>query len=133
MGGPMAGEFDALAQQRIDERAAVLAAGLVIADRANKGSGKEDGFNNPLFTVIFRAVVPLLLGAILTYAISISSGQAEQLKTINNISGQLAGITQEDTNYNVRLDTLSQEISAMQSTLETDGNRITTLEVERHK
>lgn len=58
---------------------------------------------NPLFTFLFRIIVPLLLGAILTIAFSINSAQIEQGKQISQMQGQLGVITQQNSDVAARL------------------------------
>lgn len=86
---------------------------------------------NPISQTIFQVMVPLLLGGILTYLISISSAQSEQGKSIYVIQGQLSAISQQNTDANIRMNKIERREDDLDKTNDSLGNRLTAVENKR--
>lgn len=83
---------------------------------------------NPVFLFLFRIIVPILLGAILTIAFSINSAQMEQGKQISQMQGQLGVIAQQNTDAQVRLGKVEEQADETSKALGVLAGRVLVLE-----
>lgn len=83
---------------------------------------------NQLFLALFRLVVPGLLGAILTYAVSISSAQTKQSEAIYGIQGQLATIVQQNSDYAGRLIKVERAVEDNRRAISLQDSRLAVVE-----
>lgn len=99
------------------------------SDMADEDSPRAP--ENPMFIAAFRLAVPALLGAILTYAASISSAQTELNKSVYGMQGQLATIVQQSSDYGNRLAKVERSVEENRRALSTDESRLSVIEARR--
>jgi hypothetical protein len=85
-----------------------------------------------LFLLVFRAGVPLLLGAILTYAIAISGAQTTQGQQLAALQGQLGIIGSQNTDYAARISKLELIAEDTRKGQAVNSAHILVLESSRH-
>lgn len=83
------------------------------------------------FQTIFRLIVPVLLGALLTYAANISSSQTELAKSVYGMQGQLAGISQQNTDYLTRLSKVERTLENTTKDISGLDSRMAVVETKR--
>lgn len=83
---------------------------------------------NPIFLFLFRIIVPILLGAILTIAFSINSAQQEQGRQISVVQGQLVGIAQQNSDFVNRLNKAEQSVDDNRKAISSLTGRVLVLE-----
>lgn len=83
---------------------------------------------NPVFLFLFRIIVPVLLGAILTIALAINSAQQEQGRQISVVQGQLVGIAQQNSDFVNRLNKVEQGVDENRKSIGSLTGRVLVLE-----
>lgn len=92
---------------------------------------KAMSVESPMFVALFRLAVPALLGAILTYASSISSTQTKQSESIYAIQGSIATIVQQNTDYAARLGKVERAVEDNRRSIALQDSRLSVVEA-RH-
>lgn len=86
---------------------------------------------NPVFLFLFRIIVPVLLGAILTIALAINSAQQEQGRQISVVQGQLVGIAQQNSDFVNRLNKVELGLDENRKSIGGIAGRVLVLEANR--
>lgn len=88
--------------------------------------------DNPTLTMIFKLVVPVLLGALVTYAATIAAEQSEQGKQLARMQGQLAVIAQQNSDYVDRIAKLESAVDENRRAIAAINGRVLVLENGHH-
>jgi hypothetical protein len=83
-------------------------------------------------TNLFRLVVPVLLGAILTYAFNINAAQVEQGKQLSSMQGQIGVIGQQNGDTLARVGKLEAQLDTLNRGQAINSGRLLVLETARH-
>lgn len=109
--------------------AEAFAGGRIRTMAISDSSGKPA--ENQLFLALFRLVVPTLLGAILAYAVSISTAQTKQSEAINDIKNSIATIVQQNSDYGGRLIKVERAVDDNRRAISLQDTRLSVLEAGR--
>lgn len=96
-------------------------------------SGKLPVVENPVFKLVLQALVPVLLGVLVTLAMSINSAQKDQGDKLGLMQGQLAVIVQQSTDFGGRLSKVEAGIDDSRRSIGNLDGRVLVLENLRHK
>lgn len=88
---------------------------------------------NLLVAEAFKILLAAMLGALLTYANSISNAQTQQGKDIAAMNANIAAFMQQGSDFNARLNKLEQGIGETNKAVVNTGNRVSVLEGRRYK
>jgi hypothetical protein len=97
----------------------------------------NDGEKTPVtadafFLMVFRLAVPALLGAILTYAMTISTAQTRQGEQLAAMNGQIGILASQSGDYVARLGKLEARVEDIGKNQSANMSRIMVLESARH-
>lgn len=96
-------------------------------------SGKQPVVENPIFKLVVQAAVPVLLGVLVTLAISINATQREQGDKLSAMDGSLKVIVQQNTDFGGRLAKVESRVEENSRTIGGLDGRVLVLENLRHK
>lgn len=81
---------------------------------------------------LFKLAIPVMLGAILTYLINISSAQTDLVKQMATLNGQVGILASQNSDYSARFSKLDGKVDNLGKVQGENTARILVLENARH-
>lgn len=91
-------------------------------------TGKTPMVESPIFKLIVQSAVPVLLGILVTLAISINAAQREQGEKLSGMDGSLKVIVQQNSDFSGRLSKVETGVDENRRGLGDLGGRVLVLE-----